>query len=209
MPSRRPFDDRRAGMAAVVIGVDPAKRSNTIEVIDAVETVLVTARFDNTNVGLPPDAGAGAGGGRIGSGRSRARPGSGCTWRSGWSPTGNGCWMCRRSCRPGSGRSTPGMAARTTRPTRTRSRWSGCGPRGCAQVVPDDQMVALRLLSDRRRDLVRSRTQAVNRLHQVLMELIPAGAPQESDRGRGQGSCWPRSAPATSPGRPAASSRST
>jgi transposase len=34
----------------------------------------------------------------------------------------------------------------------------------------------MRLLSERRRDLVRSRTQAVNRLHQVLMELIPAGA---------------------------------
>jgi len=35
--------------------------------------------------------------------------------------------------------------------------------------------VALWLLSERRRDLVRSRTQAVNRLHQVLMELTPAG----------------------------------
>ena len=37
-------------------------------------------------------------------------------------------------------------------------------------------MVAMRLLSERRRDLVRARTQAVNRLHQVLMELVPAGA---------------------------------
>jgi transposase len=31
-------------------------------------------------------------------------------------------------------------------------------------------------MSERRRDLVRTRTQTVNRLHQLLMELIPAGA---------------------------------
>ena len=36
-------------MTAVVIEVDPAKRSNTIEVIDGSETVLVTARFDNNS----------------------------------------------------------------------------------------------------------------------------------------------------------------
>ena len=35
-------------MVAVVIGVDPAKRSNTIEVIDSAETVLLTARFENS-----------------------------------------------------------------------------------------------------------------------------------------------------------------
>ena len=44
------------------------------------------------------------------------------------------------------------------------------------QVVVDDEMVALRLMSERRRDLVRTRTATVNRLHQLLMELIPAGA---------------------------------
>jgi hypothetical protein len=36
-------------MAAVVIGVDPAKRSNTIEVIDASEAVVLAARFENSN----------------------------------------------------------------------------------------------------------------------------------------------------------------
>ena len=56
-----------------------------------------------------------------------------------------------------------------------RSR-SLAADQGAAGGVPDDLTVALRLLSERRRDLVRSRTQAVNRLHQVLMELIPAGA---------------------------------
>jgi len=55
---------------------------------------------------------------------------------------------------------------------------------GLREVHLDDQMVALRLLSARRRDLVRSRTQAVNRLHQTLMELIPAGAPRGLTAGR-------------------------
>jgi transposase len=45
-------------------------------------------------------------------------------------------------------------------------------------VTIDDETIALRLLSERRRDLSRSRTQTVNRLHQLLMELIPGGAPR-------------------------------
>ena len=36
-------------MATVVIGVDPAKRSNTIEVIDSDENVLLMARFENSS----------------------------------------------------------------------------------------------------------------------------------------------------------------
>jgi transposase len=43
-------------------------------------------------------------------------------------------------------------------------------------VVLDDEMVALRLMSERRADLVRTRTATVNHLHQLLMELIPAGS---------------------------------
>ena len=38
-------------MASVVIGVDPAKRSHTVEVIDGREQVLATGRFDNDNTG--------------------------------------------------------------------------------------------------------------------------------------------------------------
>jgi transposase len=48
---------------------------------------------------------------------------------------------------------------------------------GLTPVTTADDSVALRLLSDRRRELVHSRTQAVNRLHQQLMDLIPGGAP--------------------------------
>jgi len=42
--------------------------------------------------------------------------------------------------------------------------------------VLDDELIAVRLMSERRADLVRTRTATVNHLHQLLMELIPAGA---------------------------------
>ena len=44
------------------------------------------------------------------------------------------------------------------------------------QVAPEDQTVILRLLSERRDDLARERTRLLNRLHQLLRELIPGGA---------------------------------
>jgi transposase len=51
--------------------------------------------------------------------------------------------------------------------------------RNLRQVVVDDEMVAIRLMSERRSDLVAARTATVNHLHQLLMELIPAGAQQK------------------------------
>jgi hypothetical protein len=44
------------------------------------------------------------------------------------------------------------------------------------QVRVDDDLVALRLLVDRRDELGRTRTQTVNRLHRLLLELAPGGA---------------------------------
>jgi hypothetical protein len=52
-----------------------------------------------------------------------------------------------------------------------------CNP-SLTHVAVDDETVTLRLLSERRRDLVRSRTQAISRLHQVLVDPIPSGAPR-------------------------------
>ena len=46
------------------------------------------------------------------------------------------------------------------------------------QVVGDDVVVTLKLLSDRRSELVQTRTQALNRLHRLLAELRPGGAPR-------------------------------
>jgi transposase len=49
---------------------------------------------------------------------------------------------------------------------------------GLNQVAVDGELVALRLLSDRRDELAHARTQAVSRLHRLLLELIPGGAPR-------------------------------
>jgi transposase len=43
-------------------------------------------------------------------------------------------------------------------------------------VQPYPQLVVLGMLADRRDELGRARTQLVNRLHRLLLELIPGGA---------------------------------
>ena len=45
-------------------------------------------------------------------------------------------------------------------------------------AVVDEAIAALRGLTEHRDDLVRSRTQTVNRLHALLAQLIPAGLPR-------------------------------
>jgi transposase len=45
-------------------------------------------------------------------------------------------------------------------------------------VTVDGDLVVLRLLSDRRDELAHARTQTVSRLHRLLLELIPGGAPR-------------------------------
>src|SRR3569833_1129696 len=44
---------------------------------------------------------------------------------------------------------------------------------GLNQVLVDDDLVALRLLADRRDELAGARTRTVSRLHRLLLELIP------------------------------------
>lgn len=46
-------------------------------------------------------------------------------------------------------------------------------------AVVDEAIAALRCLTEHRDDLVRSRTQIVNRLHALLAQLIPAGLPAD------------------------------
>jgi transposase len=46
---------------------------------------------------------------------------------------------------------------------------------GLASVDPEDSSEALRLLSERREDLVGERTRALNRLHALLRDLLPGG----------------------------------
>ena len=44
------------------------------------------------------------------------------------------------------------------------------------QVGEEDQATVLHLLTKRRQDLVAARTQTINRLHRLLMDLVPGGA---------------------------------
>jgi len=50
------------------------------------------------------------------------------------------------------------------------------GAPGLRRVGVEDHGVVLRLLTNRREDLVRVRTQTINRLHRLLVDLVPAGA---------------------------------
>ena len=55
-----------------------------------------------------------------------------------------------------------------------------------AQVRPDDRIDVLRLLSDRREDLVSERTRVLNRLHGLLRDLIPGGVPGSGSQSTGR-----------------------
>ena len=70
----------------VIIGMDPHKRSATIEVIDERGTVLSTGRFGTDKVGYRDMLAEGAGLVSV-SGRSRAATASANTSRTAWSTT--------------------------------------------------------------------------------------------------------------------------
>ena len=184
LPARQPsrFEDRRTHeqerryRGSVVIGMDPHKRSVTIEVMTADEAVVGGGRFGTDRDGLRRDAGATSRRGRTGSGRSRAATASAGTSRTGCSPTASRSSTCRRSCRRGRGCSPPVRAARPTPPTPTRSRWSAPGWPGCVRWSPTSSSTVLRLLVDRRRSLGEEHTRKISQLHQLLLELIPGGA---------------------------------
>lgn len=164
-------------MTAVVIGVDPAKRSHAMAVLDRDEQQLAALQVVNDSDGYREMlrlakrwkqrtwAVEGAGGVGVQLAQRLVADGETvldvppklCT-RARIFDVGHG-----RKNDPGDARTVAVVALRT---------------KNLRQVVVDDQMVALRLLSDRRRDLVRTRTATVNRLHQLLMELTPAGAPR-------------------------------
>jgi transposase len=50
--------------------------------------------------------------------------------------------------------------------------------RNLVRVQVDEDLVVLGMLADRRDELGRARTQTVNRLHRLLLELFPSGAKQ-------------------------------
>jgi transposase len=164
-------------LSEVILGVDPAKRSHTVAVIDGREQLLATLRIDNSNDGY------------------RQLRAFALRWpKRRWAvegAAGVGCQLAQRLVADGEqvvdvpaklsvrarifaighGRKNDPADALTVAVVALRTA-------GLTPVGASDETVALRLLSDRRRELVRARTQAVNRLHQQLMDLIPGGAPQ-------------------------------
>jgi transposase len=164
-------------VATVVIGVDPAKRSHAIEVIDERERTLASGVFPNDNagyrqmraltVGLGNRVWAVEGAGGVGKQLAQRLVAEGETVVD--VPPKLSTRV--RAMTTGHGRKTDPTDARAVAIVGLRNT-------ELAHVVTDDETVALRLLSERRRDLVHSRTQTVNRLHQLLMELVPAGAPR-------------------------------
>ena len=71
----------------------------------------------------------------------------------------------------------------------------------------DEVAMALRALTEHRDDLVKARTQTVNRLHVLLAHLIPGGAPRELTADR-QRACCAGFGPAMSSGPPGGGWRS-
>jgi transposase len=162
-------------MTAVMIGVDPAKRSHAMAVLDGTEEQLAALQVVNDSAGYrdmlrlakrwPDRTWAVEGAGGVGVQLAQRLVADGervidvppkLSTRA-------------RMFDVGHGRKNDPVDARTVAVVALRTK-------NLRPVVLDDEMVAIRLLSERRCDLVQSRTATVNQLHQLLMELIPAGA---------------------------------
>jgi transposase len=170
-------------MGRVVIGMDPHKRSATIEVIDEREVVRFQGRFGTDTDGYQQMLAAGR---RF---PERVWAVEGCA--------GIGRHVAQRlvadgetvidvpaklSARvrvfdTGQGRKTDPVDAHSVAVAGLRSP-------GLRTVVADDAAVALRLLVDRRDELGRARTEVVSRIHQLLLEIIPGGAKKFLTRGQ-------------------------
>src|SRR3954463_630949 len=165
-------------MAQVIIGVDPHKRSATIEVIDQRERVLRQGRFGTDRDGYQDMLAAGRkhtdrvwavegcnGIGRhvaqrlVADGETVVDVPAKLSARARVFATGQG-----RKTDPGDARSVAVVALRTA---------------DLRHVQADDTTAALRLLVDRRDQLGRARTDLVSPLHHLLLELIPGGAQKD------------------------------
>ncbi|MGB8649996.1 MAG: IS110 family transposase [Mycobacteriales bacterium] len=162
-------------MSAVMIGVDPHKRSNTALVLDRQENVLATQRFSNDREG------------------HRALKKFARTWKDRtWAVEGaHGCGLGLAQRLAAEGERVVNVPAKLSARVRALGGGSGrktddtdayavavAGLRGrnLEVVQPDDVVTVFKLLSDRRQQLVEQRIATVNRLHQLLQELLPGGA---------------------------------
>jgi len=164
-------------MTEMVIGLDPHKASNTIAVLDRDEMLELEQRFDNTARGMVAMLDA------VAEFTDRV-----------WAVEGaNGVGRSIAQRLVAVGETVVDVPAKLA--TRVRIYSTGHGnktdradavaigraalhSKHLRMVRPDDENVALKLLSDRRHELVASRTQSVCRLHRLIRELIPGGTPR-------------------------------
>ncbi|MDT4935426.1 MAG: transposase, partial [Pseudonocardiales bacterium] len=162
-------------MASVIIGMDPHKRSVTIEVMNERENVLLVQRFGTDRDGFkellrtgrrfPDRTWAVEGCNGIGRHVAQRLVAAGepvvdvppkLSARTRVFSTGNG-----RKTDPVDAYSIALAALRTQR---------------LRVVETDDATVALRLLVDRRDELGVERSKTINQIHRLLLELLPGGA---------------------------------
>jgi len=162
-------------MGHVVIGMDPHKRSATIEIIDDRQKVLSGGRFGTDRDGYRAMLAAGR---KFG---DRIWAVEGCN--------GIGRHIAQRLVADGEpvvdvpaklsarARVFSTGQGRKTDPAGAHSvALAGLHSPGLRVITADDAMVALRLLADRRDELGVARSQTVNRLHRLLLDLLPGGA---------------------------------
>jgi transposase len=162
----------------VVLGMDPHKRSATIEVMAADETVLGGGRFGTDRDGYAamlryakrwPDR-VWAIEGCAGIGRHIANR----LLADGEQVVDVPPKLSARArvFATGQGRKTDATDAHSVALVGTRMT-------GLRPVVNDEQLTVLRILVDRRRSLGEDHTRMISQLHQLLLELIPGGAKKD------------------------------
>jgi transposase len=165
-------------MVAVVIGMDPHKRSATIEVMAGDETVLGGGRFSTDVEGYRAM-------------RAYVKRFPARTWAI-EGCAGIGKHIANRLLADGEPvvDVPPKLSARTRmlvagqgRKTDTTDAHTvavlGTRMSGLRPVVNDEQLAVLRIVVDRRRSLGEDHTRMISQLHQLLLELIPGGAKKD------------------------------
>jgi transposase len=159
----------------VIIGMDPHKRSATIEVAGDRAAVLAAGRFGTDKAGYAEMLAAGrkfadrtwAAGGCNGIGKHIAHR----LVHDGETVAGVPPKLSAqvRVFATGNGRKTDPVDAHSVAMVALRSP-------GLVQVQAGEDLVVMGMLAGRRDELGRARTQAVSRLHRLLLELFPGGA---------------------------------
>lgn len=164
-------------MAKVVIGVDPHKRINAVVVLNSRAKVLARAQFVNDAQGFRdlrrfsrqwrPRTWAIEGCNGVGKHVAQRLVAAGervvdvSTWRG----------ALVRVFAGGNGRKNDDTDAHSI-------ALVGLHTPDLPEVHADDRRTALRLLSNRRRELIGQRTQCVNRLHRDLVGLVAGARPE-------------------------------